>query len=102
MLYNFPWNLIDVDVVIIEHYSDGSFDKKLVKFMNKNGFIILAIVGEPDYVFIKKNHPALKSYQYVTLQSKLEEFNILDDDEYYKTSDLMVLEQVKKIVIQTK
>ena len=87
MLYNFPWEKIDVTTVVIERITDefNSFDKKLVNFMNSKGFIILATVGEPDYIFIKKNHELLKNIKFETLQDRLNGTTVLFDNITYNT-----------------
>ena len=78
MIYNFPWDEIEVTVVIAEHYnkinnSRHNFDYTFLEFMNKKGFILLTITGEPDYIFVKWKHPILLNYDGKTYQRFPEE-----------------------------
>ena len=104
IIYNFPWNTVNLTTVVVEHYFDEkrTFDKNLVHFMMKKGFILLAITGEPDYIFTKKDNPELKTFQYQPLQDRIENLSILKNNKTYLAKEFSYLEELKVIPVTYK
>ena len=98
MVYTFPWDKVYVSAVIVEHLYDRILDKKLVNFMNNIGYILVALVGEPDYIFVKENDVILKSFGYIPIQERLEKMSALTNDKIYNALKLRWLDRKPKTI----
>ena len=95
VLRNFPWDMINANIVVFEHFLNNTrnVDVEIIKFMNSHNYDLVSLTGEPDYIFVKRNHQFVQNYlkhNHSLMQHMFNKYNILQHDKIYTAFEIVI------------